>query len=252
MPIESKPDETAGSQKPIATIKPRKYRIVIDDRRNPPPSSKTDWKGILLAFTPLVVAVTAGWINNSIQEASIRKDYVKMAVDVLSQPASSSSSPDPLRGWAVQIIDKQSPAKFDALLREKLVSGDVSLPPSGSGERHKLAEEVSLTIAPSDLDIDSFRHRFCIVETNIGLVEWCPYDTAEACERARNNVRGLRCEPRPDKLHCFAYTTTRQGAPAKPVSCFTSPDDCEYARMGDRTRSSTTSVGLQCEIMQPP
>jgi hypothetical protein len=118
------------SPPPILPPPRRRYEVLLEQKAAPK-SGGTYWKGGLLAATPLFVALAAGWINCSIQETAVSKDYVKMAVDILARPKTASSAgkdDEALRSWAIDVLEKQSPVGFNADVRRHLESGDIRLP----------------------------------------------------------------------------------------------------------------------------
>ena len=61
---------------------------------------------------PIVVAF-AGWqIQRTISADSIKKDYVQMAVTILSQPNTDQNQQ--LRAWAVKVLNKNAPVPMSA------------------------------------------------------------------------------------------------------------------------------------------
>ena len=76
---------------------------------------------------PVVVAL-AGWqIQTSISHEGVQKDYVQMAIGILS----SAKSPEDksLRQWAVTVLEKNSPVPFTRDIRANLESGVVVIQP---------------------------------------------------------------------------------------------------------------------------
>jgi len=72
---------------------------------------------------PLVIAA-AGWIIQAkIASQSVQKDYVSMAVGILTDPKNERN--DELTTWAVAVLDKTSPVPFSGALRQKLASGEI-------------------------------------------------------------------------------------------------------------------------------
>lgn len=75
---------------------------------------------------PIVVAVVGSWIQLTISDDSNRKDYVAIAVGVLSQPPAERGSDgkrDPAREWAVKILGEYSPVAFTEAVGESLYDG---------------------------------------------------------------------------------------------------------------------------------
>jgi hypothetical protein len=70
---------------------------------------------------PLLIAFFGWMIQLRASDEGVRKDYVQMAVGLLSSPATAGDSE--LRQWAVMVLDKSSPVPFSAELRTQLETG---------------------------------------------------------------------------------------------------------------------------------
>lgn len=107
--------------------------------------SKNRWETIerlsrtlSIAAIPVVLAV-GGWvIQKRLQDQTVSRDYVQLAVSILKEPESSNIKPE-MRTWAVQLLNDNSPTKFNSEVFEQLKSGKSQLPenfnlaPTGSG-----------------------------------------------------------------------------------------------------------------------
>lgn len=108
-----------------------KREIVLVNRTEVAPRSLSDGaeqiaKIVSLIAVPIILGVGGWWIQNALSERSINKDYVQLAVTILT---SSESDVDPsLRAWAVDLLNANSPVKLDEQVAEKLLTGEVSLP----------------------------------------------------------------------------------------------------------------------------
>ncbi|HFC6387751.1 TPA: hypothetical protein ACFNMI_000815 [Neisseria bacilliformis] len=71
--------------------------------------------------TPIVIAIVGWWIQSSISQDGLKKDYVQIAINILNSPESNKNVE--LRQWAVNIIDKNSPIPFSQASKEKLIQG---------------------------------------------------------------------------------------------------------------------------------
>jgi hypothetical protein len=60
-----------------------------------------------LVVVPILVAWFGSRIQQSVADQGVRKDYVQMAIGILSSRPISKD--DPLRGWAIEILAKNSP-----------------------------------------------------------------------------------------------------------------------------------------------
>jgi hypothetical protein len=88
---------------------------------------------ISIALTPLVVAGVTWFMQDSITEKTVARDYVSLAMTIL-QDDSKQSDPK-MREWATDILKHYSPVKFGASLEERLREGGTALPrPGGSIE----------------------------------------------------------------------------------------------------------------------
>lgn len=81
---------------------------------------------------PLIVAVVGWQIQASISKEGVRKDYVQMAIGILSQPKNPNDKD--LRQWAVAVLDKNSPVPFTSEVRSDLASGIVVIRPKLIGQ----------------------------------------------------------------------------------------------------------------------
>jgi len=76
---------------------------------------------------PVVVAVVGWWIQSSISQDSVRKDYVQMAVGILSEPKRADG--ESIRQWAIAVLADQSPVPFNQAVRADLESGLTAIRP---------------------------------------------------------------------------------------------------------------------------
>ena len=85
-------------------------------------------KIVSLVGIPAVVALFGWIIQQSLADKTVNKNYVQIAVSILSDPETASDSG--LREWAVELLNKTSPTKFSASAAEELKTGTASLPRS--------------------------------------------------------------------------------------------------------------------------
>ena len=80
-------------------------------------------KSLSIIAIPIVLGV-GGWIiQSAVSEQSVNKDYVQLAVSILTE------SEDPsLRGWAVKLLNDKSSVKFDGEVAQQLLAGEIRLP----------------------------------------------------------------------------------------------------------------------------
>ena len=80
-----------------------------------------------LAAVPLVLGVGGWLIQRQLQDQSIRRDYVQLALTLLQNP-DIAKVPPAIREWAVDLLNENSPTKLNAQAIESLKSGSVTLP----------------------------------------------------------------------------------------------------------------------------
>jgi|SRR6185436_11586428 len=92
---------------------------------------KPKWESILnvvsIAVIPIVIAVVGWWLQSSLQDQSIKRDYVQLAVSILKENDTTKQNMD-LRSWAVKLLNENSPVKLDASVQQQLKSGEILLP----------------------------------------------------------------------------------------------------------------------------
>jgi len=69
-------------------------------------------------MVPVVLAVVGYFIQKSLAEAGLKKDYVQIALSVLREPPSKDS--EHMRLWAIAVLDTNSPVPLPAKLRAEL------------------------------------------------------------------------------------------------------------------------------------
>lgn len=80
-----------------------------------------------IAAIPVVIAIGGWLIQRQLQDQSIRRDYVQLAVSILQNPDPSKVPPE-IRDWAVELLNENSPTKLNAQAVANLKSGTVTLP----------------------------------------------------------------------------------------------------------------------------
>lgn len=68
---------------------------------------------------PIVIAVYGSFIQKSISNDAIKKDYVQIALDVLKDEKQDKE----IRKWAVTVLDKNAPVPFSSKMINKLEGG---------------------------------------------------------------------------------------------------------------------------------
>jgi hypothetical protein len=77
---------------------------------------------------PVVLAVWGALIQQSISDQGVRKDYVALAVQVLSMRPVAKQ--DPLRKWAVDVINKNSNVPLTPEVQKGLLVGEYAMRPT--------------------------------------------------------------------------------------------------------------------------
>lgn len=75
---------------------------------------------------PLLIALLGWSIQRSISTQDISKDYVALAVSILTLPEDSVD--DDMRIWAVELVNENSPVKFSDEVVFRLKSGESAFP----------------------------------------------------------------------------------------------------------------------------
>lgn len=83
-------------------------------------------KTLSIAAIPVVLAIGSWIIQKRLQDQTVSRDYVQLAVTILKEPASSKD----MKEWAVQLLNANSPTKFTPVLSKDLSEGKVQLPES--------------------------------------------------------------------------------------------------------------------------
>ena len=80
-----------------------------------------------IALIPVVLAV-GGWIiQQRLQDRTLNKDYVQLAVTILKEPEKPGDKKD-MKRWAVKLLNDNSPTKFSEEVSEQLTNGQAKLP----------------------------------------------------------------------------------------------------------------------------
>jgi hypothetical protein len=79
-----------------------------------------------IAAIPVVIAVGGWLIQRQLQDQTIKRDYVQLAVSILQNPDPGKVPPE-IREWAVDLLNDNSPTKLNAQAMASLKSGKVTL-----------------------------------------------------------------------------------------------------------------------------
>jgi cell wall-associated NlpC family hydrolase len=92
---------------------------------------------------PVVLALVGFWVQQSLQDQQIKRDYVNLAVSLLlPKKEGEQEAPRELRKWATQLLSNSSPVKLTDDQLIALERGGLRLKPgdllffSTSGQRH--------------------------------------------------------------------------------------------------------------------
>jgi hypothetical protein len=72
---------------------------------------------------PVVIALIGYYVQRSLADAGLKKDYVQMALGVLKEQPTRDN--EQLRQWAITVLDKSSPVPIPAVLKSRLVTSSI-------------------------------------------------------------------------------------------------------------------------------
>lgn len=101
-----------------------------EQRANTPTSTKPDLLPRIEAyvrifsaiFIPIAIAFTGWWVQSSVAEATIKKDYVAMAMGILKE---GKADPEMIT-WASEVIRQNSPTPLSNQLQAKIINATLS------------------------------------------------------------------------------------------------------------------------------
>ncbi len=76
---------------------------------------------------PVVIAVFGWMVQSRLAEMNVRRDYVKLAVSILTEKDPSQVHPG-IRSWSVDLLNENSPVKFSPEILRELKAGEITLP----------------------------------------------------------------------------------------------------------------------------
>jgi LAS superfamily LD-carboxypeptidase LdcB len=101
------------------------------------PQSKDKWdtvertsKVLSIAAIPVVIAVGGWYIQRQLQNQTVSRDYVQLAVSILKEPDDKTKIKPELRAWAVDLLKDNSPTKLSDEVINQLKTGQTILPAS--------------------------------------------------------------------------------------------------------------------------
>jgi hypothetical protein len=80
-----------------------------------------------VAAIPVVLAIGGWWIQRQLQDQTVRRDYVQLAVAILQEPDTTKVRPA-MRSWAIELLNRSAPVPLNDSARAELQSGRVVLP----------------------------------------------------------------------------------------------------------------------------
>jgi hypothetical protein len=83
-------------------------------------------KVLSLAAIPFVLGIGGLLIERQLQNQTVKKDYVQIAIAILTEPDKAKVDPI-IREWAVDLLNDNSPRQFSSDTVEKLKKGEISL-----------------------------------------------------------------------------------------------------------------------------
>jgi tetratricopeptide (TPR) repeat protein len=119
---------------------------------------------VLSAIAIPVIVAWFGWtIQESISDKNLSRDYVKIAIDILTSETDIDNS---LRVWAVDLLNDNTTTKMDVEVIKKLKSGEIRLPSSEQAysliKENKLEESLTAwttLIENQPIDFFNYFHR---------------------------------------------------------------------------------------------
>lgn len=128
-------------------------------------------------MTPILIAVIGWYIQHSISERSLEKDYMAIAVSVLNNPNTKENIN--LRSWAVDFISKKSPLQMNDAAKSELknnliIVSRVEIPPNISQpcqELPKLENNKGADILPYILELHS-QYKDCAARHKALVKAW--------------------------------------------------------------------------------
>ena len=91
---------------------------------------ETPAKVVSMVALPVVVAIGGWFIQKSVMQQSVSKDYVALAISIIERPPADTDSS--LKDWAVDLLDSYTPLKFPSDLVARLKTGSLDLSSIGA------------------------------------------------------------------------------------------------------------------------
>jgi len=97
-----------------------------DDKKDPLDSWERIARIISLIGIPFIIAFFGWLLQDKLSEKTVSKDYVNMAISILTDDKKDINPA--LRKWSVDLLNDNSPTKFDKSTLEQLKSGQINFP----------------------------------------------------------------------------------------------------------------------------
>ena len=114
------------------------------------------WESIInvisIAAIPIVIAVGGWLLQKSLQDQSIKRDYVQLSVTILKEVDTTKINSD-LRNWAVELLNENSPVRLSDVVQKQLKSGEVSLPASDDVTKYSATARSLDSLQPAVADL---------------------------------------------------------------------------------------------------
>ena len=104
-------------------------------------------KMLSIAAIPIVLAIGGWYIQKQLQNQTLSRDYVQLAVSILKEPDTAKIKPE-LRSWAVDLLSDNSPTKFSPEIAKQLKTGETILPANLSALLKTAISEGAVAISP--------------------------------------------------------------------------------------------------------
>lgn len=118
-------------------------------------SARTDrlefWKQIAqigsAVAIPVILALIGYFVQSSLADAGLKKDYVQMALGVLKEQPTKEN--EQLREWAIAVLDKNSPVAIPTKLKSQLLESTVPFVLLSDLGEFKPVEKIECRAVPS-------------------------------------------------------------------------------------------------------
>jgi hypothetical protein len=131
-------------------------------------------KALSLAAIPLVLGIGGWLIERQLQNQTVKKDYVQIAITILTEPDKAKVDPI-IREWAVDLLNDNAPRKFSSDTVEKLKKGEISLLGTSIAKVDTPVDKTEVSINPDNGE--KLRYRLGIIGASSTISLSCPHRT---------------------------------------------------------------------------